>query len=75
MAWSLIGRAGRDGALDGLWQGYASSSETPQARATATALLRASQGHHVDDARSLIDHESAVGQRAGARLITVLDQD
>lgn len=71
--WSLIARAARDGHLDELWDGHISAQETPQARA-ATAFLRVGL-RNLDEPRARVAAELDAGYRAGARLITVLDED
>ena len=73
--WNLIARAARDGQLDRLWDGDVSLSEKAEARVAATALIRSARGSTLDDARARVDAEVDAGVRAGARLITVLDED
>ena len=72
--WSLIARAARNGLLDELWAGHVPASETAQARSAAAALLRQSVSN-LPDARARVDHELEIGYQAGARLITVMDED
>lgn len=72
--WSLIARAARNGLLEELWAGHVPASESPQAR-SATAALLGKALPNLTDARSRVDHELEVGRQAGARLITVLDED
>lgn len=72
--WSLIARAARDGHLDELWDGHVPARETTQARAAATALLHAGL-RSLDEPRARVNVELDAGHRAGARLITVLDED
>lgn len=72
--WNLIARAARDGQLDELWDGHVPARETTQARAAATALLHAGL-RSLDEPRARVDAELDAGHRAGARLITVLDED
>lgn len=72
--WNLIARAARDGQLDELWDGHVPARETTQAHAAATALLHAGL-RSLDEPRARVDAELDAGHRAGARLITVLDED
>lgn len=72
--WSLIARAARDGHLDELWDGHVPGSATPQARATATALLRAGLSD-LEEPAARVTAELEAAQRAGARLVTVLSDD
>lgn len=73
--WTLIARAGRDSHLDELWDGRPSASEPSQLRSATTALVRAAQGEGLADATQRVRQELDAGQRAGARLLTVLDDD
>lgn len=72
--WSLIARAARDGHLDELWDGHVPARETTQARAAATAILHAGL-RSLDEPHARVSVELDAGRRAGARLITVLDED
>lgn len=72
--WNLIARAARDGHLDSLWEGHVPARETPHARATTAALLQ--QGlRSLDEPRARVATELDAAHRAGARLVTVLDED
>ena len=72
--WSMVARAARAGALETLLAGDVPHSETVGTRTSATPILRYGLAH-ADAAEERVAAELDAADLAGARLITVLDED
>lgn len=72
--WSMVARAARTGALEMLLAGDVPHAESVGTRTSATPILRYGLAH-ADAAEERVTAELDAADAAGARLITVLDED